>query len=58
MRKLSKLSLLLCAIVGTLFGYAVTNAFIIEISIINFIIVEVIISVMHASFNRVKVKVI
>jgi hypothetical protein len=58
MRKLSKLSLLLCAIVGTLFGYAVTNAFIVEISIINFIIVEVIISVMHASFNRVKVKVI
>jgi hypothetical protein len=44
--------------VGTLFGYAVTNAFIIEISVINFIVVEVIISIMHASFNRVKVKVI
>jgi len=58
MRKLSRVSLLLCAVVGTLFGYAVTNAFIIEISVINFIVVEIIISIMHASFNRVKVKVI
>ena len=38
MRKLSRVSLLLCAVVGTLFGYAVTNAFIIEISVINFIV--------------------
>ena len=57
MRK-TKLSLLLVAIVGTLFAYAVTNAFITNISMINFIIIEVIISIMHASFNRVKVKVI
>lgn len=58
MSKMSKLPLLLCAIVGTLFGYAVTNAFITEISMMNFIVVEIIISIMHASFNRVKVKVI
>ena len=57
MRK-TKLSLLLIAIVGTLFAYTVTNAFIINISMINFIIIEVIISIMHSSFNRVKVKVI
>jgi hypothetical protein len=57
MRK-TKLSLLLVAIVGTLFAYTVTNAFITNISMINFIIIEVIISIMHASFNRVKVKVI
>lgn len=55
---MSKLSLLLCAIVGTLFAYAVTNAFIVEVNIISFIVIEVIISIMHASFNRVKVKVI
>ena len=58
MRKVSKLTLLLCAIVGTLFAYVVTDAFIVEISIINFIVVEIIISIMHATFNRVKVKVI
>ena len=58
MRKMSKLSLLLCAIVVTLFAYAVTNAFIVEVNIISFIVIEVIISIMHASFNRVKVKVI
>jgi hypothetical protein len=58
MRKVSKLSLLLCAIVGTLFAYVVTDAFIVEISIINFIVVEIIISVMHATYNRVRVKVI
>jgi hypothetical protein len=56
MRK-SKLSLLLIAIVGSLFAYIVTNVFITEISMIHFIIIEVIISIMHASFNRVKVKV-
>jgi hypothetical protein len=58
MRKMSRLSLLLCAIVGTLFAYAVTNAFIVEVNIISFVVIEVIISIMHASFNRVKVKVI
>jgi hypothetical protein len=55
---MSKLTLLLCAIVGTLFAYVVTDAFIIEISVINFIVVEIIISVMHATYNRVRVKVI
>jgi len=58
MRKVSKLTLLLCAIVGTLFAYVVTDAFIVEISVINFIVVEIIISVMHATYNRVRVKVI
>jgi hypothetical protein len=58
MSKFSRLTLLLCAIVGTLFAYIVTNAFITEISMINFIIIEVVISIMHSSFNRVKVKVI
>lgn len=58
MRRMSKLTLLLCAIVGTLFAYVVTDAFIIEISVINFIVVEIIISVMHATYNRVRVKVI
>ena len=58
MRKMSRLSLLLCAIVGTLFAYVVTDAFIVEISVINFIVVEIIISVMHATYNRVRVKVI
>jgi hypothetical protein len=58
MRKMSKLTLLLCAIVGTLFAYAITNAFIVEVNIISFIVIEVIISIMHSSFNKVKVKVI
>lgn len=58
MRRMSKLTLLLCAIVGTLFAYVVTDAFIIEISVINFIVVEIIISIMHATYNRVRVKVI
>ena len=55
---MSKLTLLLCAIVGTLFAYAITNAFIVEVNIISFIVIEVIISIMHSSFNKVKVKVI
>jgi hypothetical protein len=58
MRKMSKLTLLLCAIVGTMFAYAVTNAFIVEVNIISFIVIEIIISIMHSSFNKVKVKVI
>jgi hypothetical protein len=58
MYKSSRLILGFCAIVGVLLGYLVTNTFIIEINIIPFILIEVLISVLHTTYNRVKVKII
>ncbi len=58
MYKLSKLSLVLCACVGLLFGYMVTKAFIIDINILQFILIEIVISLLHSTYNRVKVKII
>lgn len=58
MYKLSKLTLGFCAIVGVLLGYLVINTFVISITVIQFIVVEVVISVLHATYNRLKVKII
>ena len=58
MHKSSRLILGLFAIVGVLLGYLVTNTFIIEINIIPFILIEIMISVLHTTYNRVRVKII
>ena len=52
MHKSSRLILGLCAIVGVLLGYLVTNTFIIEINIIPFILIEIMISVLHNTYNQ------
>lgn len=58
MHKSSRLILGFCAIVGVLLGYLVINTFVISITVIQFIVVEVVISVLHATYNRLKVKII
>jgi hypothetical protein len=58
MYKLPKLILGCCAIVGILLGYLVINTFVISITVIQFIVVEIVISVLHATYNRIKVKII
>lgn len=50
--------LIVIAIVGSLFGYAIVNLFIIEISLGRFFLIEVIISLLHELYNKAKNKLI
>jgi cation transporter-like permease len=52
---LSKLFILpILAIVGTVLGWAVTDLFIIEISLLKYFLIEVIVSSTHYLYNQSK----
>jgi hypothetical protein len=50
--------LIIIAIIGSLFGFTIVNMFIIEISIGQFFLIEVIISLLHELYNQAKSKLI
>jgi hypothetical protein len=46
-----KLRLLFLAIIGTLLGYYITDLFIVNIALWQFIIIELVISIFHEIYN-------
>ena len=50
----NRLLLLIIAIVQTIFGWVVIKEFIIVMSLGQFIIVEILISILHGMYNRAK----
>lgn len=50
--------LIMIAIIGSLFGFTIVNMFIIKISIGQFFLIEVIISLLHELYNQAKSKLI
>jgi hypothetical protein len=46
--------LLLCAVIGSIFSYFTINEFIIQISILEYLVIELLISFMHSLYNYVK----
>jgi hypothetical protein len=54
----NKKSLIVTAILGTTLGWLITNLFILEISIYQYIIIEVMISLFHELYNRQKLQIL
>jgi hypothetical protein len=54
----NKKSLIVTAILGTTLGWLITNLFILEISIYQYIIIEVMISLFHELYNQKKLQIL
>ncbi len=48
--------LLLAAVVGTVLSYYIVSRFIIEISFLRYIVVELVIALFHNLYNRLKLE--
>jgi hypothetical protein len=48
--------LLLAAVVGTVLSYYIVSRFIIEISFLRYIVVELVIALFHSLYNRLKLE--
>lgn len=48
--------LLLAAVVGTVLSYYIVNTFIIEISFLRYIVIELVIALFHNLYNRLKLE--
>jgi hypothetical protein len=55
---LNKLLLIIIAIIGTTLGWIITDNFIVAISIGQFLLIELVITIMHELYNQVKSDVI
>jgi hypothetical protein len=48
--------LLLAAVVGTVLSYYIVSRFIIEISFLRYIVLELVIALFHSLYNRLKLE--
>jgi len=49
-----KINLFFIAILGSVFAFTITNLFIVKVSVIEFIIIEIVISCLHGMYNIAK----
>lgn len=54
----NKLLLIIIAVLGTIFGWIITDSFIIALSIYQFLAIELIITVFHELYNLAKIDII
>jgi len=52
-----KFKLLIIALVGSVLSYYIINLFLFPINILQYIGIEVVISIFHAMFNKIKVEI-
>ena len=53
-KKFNNIYFLGLALFGTYLGWSITNTFVLDIQLIQFIFIEVIISVFHGFYNKAK----
>jgi len=46
----------LLAIVGSIISYVIVNSFIVPVTILQYILIEIVISTLHAMYNKAKVQ--
>ena len=51
---MGKLKLLTISIIGSIIGYYVIDLFIIDVSIIQYLLIEVVVSVIHYMYQKAK----
>jgi hypothetical protein len=51
---MKRLALLLLAILGTVLGYFTVNSLIVHVTVLQYILIELILSLMHWMYNRAK----
>lgn len=51
---MGKLKLLIVSIIGSILGYYVIDFFILEISVFQYLLIEVVISVIHYMYQKAK----
>ena len=53
-RFVTSTALLITAFIGTCAGWAFTNMFLLKVTLFQFFIIEVVISIFHALYNKAK----